>query len=86
MIVESIVAGTPVVSTDAGGARELLANGSADYVCEKGNHRELAKLIDRALEEDKPVSAEMLSFLQSDKVALHYISCAERQARNARYD
>ncbi|KZZ11278.1 hypothetical protein A3765_17355 [Oleiphilus sp. HI0130] len=86
VIVESIVAGTPVVSTDAGGARELLANGSADYVCEKGNHRELAKLIDRALEEDKPVSAEMLSFLQSDKVALHYISCAERQARNARYD
>ena len=65
VIVESIVASTPVVSTDAGGARELLAHGLAHYVCGKGDYQGLAKLIDLAINEDRHVDAGMLSFLQS---------------------
>ncbi len=73
VIIESLIAKTPVVATNAGGVNELLTGKLNDFVCEKGDIESLARNIDKSLALSLNVSYKDISFLDVELVAMNYI-------------
>jgi glycosyltransferase involved in cell wall biosynthesis len=72
VIIESLVAGTAVAATDAGGVRELLRGSLGKYICAKGDVEGLANSIDLLLREKPEVSKEDIAYLSAKSVAASY--------------
>lgn len=73
VVIESLVMGTPVVATDAGGVKELLHGRLSRFVSPRGDARALARNIDEALAESPNVGPELLGFLTAQHVADLYL-------------
>lgn len=84
VIVESLIAGTPVVATDAGGSNELLQDELARWIVRRGDIDGLAKAMDDILANPPAVSEENVRFLDHKLIADKYIQFAEQlqQRRN----
>ncbi|WP_375176736.1 glycosyltransferase [Marinobacter mobilis] len=78
VIVESLVAGTPVVATDAGGSNELLAGELSRWIVPRGDIDALAKAIDDILLAPPVVSKENVRFLDYRLIADQYQRYAEQ--------
>ncbi|NWN92710.1 glycosyltransferase [Marinobacter adhaerens] len=78
VIVESLIAGTPVVATDAGGSYELLNNDLNKWVVPRGDVDALASAIDDILEEPPAVSPDNIAFLDHRLIAERYITLSEQ--------
>ena len=50
VVMEALAVGTPVVSTDVGGVRELVADGRTGLLAQPGNHQELAARMRQMME------------------------------------
>lgn len=79
VVVESLVSGTPVVATDAGGSNELLAGRLSKWIVRRGDVDGLAKAIDEILLEPPEVSENDISFLDYRAVAGTYADCVYRK-------
>ena len=79
VVVESLVSGTPVVATDAGGSNELLAGRLSKWIVRRGDVDGLAKAIDEILLELPEVSEKDISFLDCRAVAGKYADCVSRK-------
>lgn len=84
VIVESMIAGTPVVATDAGGSNELLQGELARWIVRRGDIDGLAKAMDDILSDPPVVSEKNVQFLDHKLIADKYIRFAEQsqQRRN----
>ena len=78
VIVESLISGTPVVATDAGGSNELLTGELGRWVVRRGDVDSLAKAIDDILLDPPEVSEKDVAFLDYRRVAKKYADCAHR--------
>jgi glycosyltransferase involved in cell wall biosynthesis len=78
VIVESLVAGTPVVATDAGGSYELLSNDLSKWVVPRGDVGALARAIDDILDNPPVVSSDTIAFLDHRRIAKRYIDLSEQ--------
>ncbi|SFM62296.1 glycosyltransferase [Marinobacter zhejiangensis] len=78
VIVESLIAGTPVVATDAGGSNELLAGELSRWIVPRGDVDALAKAIDDILLTPPSVSEKNVAFLDHRLIANQYLRYAEQ--------
>lgn len=74
VIIESLVMGTPVVATDAGGACELMRGDLQEFVSARGDAEALARNIDKALSATLYASEQCVPFLSKEVVADQYES------------
>lgn len=72
VVIESLVAGTPVAATDAGGVRELLLGELSQYISARGDVDGLAKNIDALLSDQPAVGKENIAFLSATAVSASY--------------
>jgi glycosyltransferase involved in cell wall biosynthesis len=73
VLVESLIVGTPIVSTDAGGNRELLTGSLADYLVPINNAAALATMIERVIEHPYPIAPEMINRFDGRKIVEWYL-------------
>lgn len=78
VIIESLIAGTPVVATNAGGSYELLKNRMNRWVVPRGDVEALARAMDDILETPPEVRSECIAFLDHRRIAKRYIELAEQ--------
>ncbi|ERS88669.1 hypothetical protein Q672_00320 [Marinobacter sp. EVN1] len=79
VIIESLVSGTPVVATDAGGSNELLAGRLAKWIVPRGDVAALAKAMDDILSDPPEVSEKDVAFLDYRTIAGKYADCAHNR-------
>ncbi|MEF1218819.1 glycosyltransferase, partial [Photobacterium damselae] len=77
VVIESLVAGIPVVATGAGGVKELLSGDLNQYVVPCGDINALSEKIDLALGCPPTVSYKNVAYLDYKMVAQRYIDKAE---------
>ena len=73
VLVESLIVGTPIVSTDAGGNRELLTGSLADYLVPINDATALATMIEQVIEHPYPVVPEMINRFDGRKIVEWYL-------------
>jgi glycosyltransferase involved in cell wall biosynthesis len=78
VLVESLIVGTPIISTDAGGNRELLTGPLADYLIPRNNAPALAKMIERVIEHPYPIVPEMIKRFDGKQTVAWYLQQARR--------
>ncbi|EAZ99428.1 glycosyl transferase, group 1 family protein [Marinobacter sp. ELB17] len=78
VIVESLVACTPVVATDAGGCRELLNGELSKWVVPRRDIDALARAMNDILQNPPEVSYNNIAFLDYRRIAKHYIALSEQ--------
>jgi len=84
VIIESLVSGTPVVATDAGGSNELLTGELGKWVVPRGDTAALAYAIDDILIDPPEVSEQNIPFLDYRIVAAKYADCAHKKMERSR--
>ena len=81
VLIEALILGTPVVSTDCThGPKEILTGNLAKYLVPTNNPEALTQAIESVLN-DKPevVDAEILSKISSTQVAENYLALAQNR-------
>lgn len=83
VLVESLAVGTPVISTDAGGNRELMTGPLADYLIPTNDVCALAKVLERVLNNPYAVTPEMVERFDGDRTVDWYLSQANLKGKKA---
>lgn len=78
VIIESLVAGTPVVATDAGGSYELLSNNLSKWIVPRGDVDALARAMDDILDNPPVVNSDTIAFLDHRRIAKRYIDLSKQ--------
>ncbi|WP_422462351.1 glycosyltransferase [Endozoicomonas sp. ALB115] len=79
VLIESLIVGTKVISTDCPtGPREILTGELADFLSEVGDYKGLAKNIARALDSYPELSEELIGKYHSEAIAEKYIEHAKK--------
>lgn len=79
VIIESLVSGTPVVATDAGGSNELLRGALSKWIVPRGDVNALAKAIDDILLDLPVVCEKDIDFLNCKNIAENYLKIINRE-------
>lgn len=75
VILESLACGTPVVSTNVGGVRDLIADGSTCFVIDNRNPSEFADVVQHITKSEKPALAESKFSSSNASLVINKILC-----------
>ncbi|WP_258306888.1 glycosyltransferase [Vibrio sp. 11986-1-5] len=78
VVIESLMLGTPVVATDAGGVRELLGERLQEWIVPRQDIDQLAEKIDAILANPPTVGIEDIHFLDYREVGKKYEQLSEK--------